>query len=427
MSPLPDGSRLHVLVVGGGGREHALAWACQRSPLVERVSCAPGNAGTLGLGQNHPISATDAEGIVALALSDQVDLVVLGPDAAVAAGVGDALSRANVPCFGPSRQAGRLESSKSFAKELMQRSGVATPAFAVFDEHGKATEHLLRRGAPVVVKADGPALGKGAFVCRTVEDATAALDRLMLRRELGAAGEQVVIEEFLEGEEVSFFAICDGESAVMLPPARDYKRALDGDLGGMTGGMGSFAPASPDRWPELNRQVREEIVKPTLAELRRLGTPYRGCLYVGAMLVAETIQVLEFNARFGDPETEVQLPLLPDLVPVLWQSAMGELEAPDPQPTQGACVGVVAVRDPYPEAIEVGGAVHGLEAAEELGCLVFQMGTRAPNAGVVEVAGGRVLICAALADHRETARQRAYLGLAAISFPGMRYRLDIGA
>lgn len=262
-------------MVGGGGREHALAWACQRSPLVERVSCAPGNAGTLGLGQNHPISATDAEGIVALALSDQVDLVVLGPDAAVAAGVGDALSRANVPCFGPSRQAGRLESSKSFAKELMQRSGVATPAFAVFDEHGKATEHLLRRGAPVVVKADGPALGKGAFVCRTVEDATAALDRLMLRRELGAAGEQVVIEEFLEGEEVSFFAICDGESAVMLPPARDYKRALDGDLGGMTGGMGSFAPASPDRWPELNRQVREEIVKPTLAELRRLGTPYR--------------------------------------------------------------------------------------------------------------------------------------------------------
>jgi len=414
-------------VVGGGGREHALAWACQRSPLVERVSSAPGNAGTLGVGQNHPISATDAEGIVALAVSDQVDLVVLGPDAAVAAGVGDALSRANVPCFGPSRQAGRLESSKSFAKELMQRSGVATPAFAVFDEHGQATEHLRRRGAPVVVKADGPALGKGAFVCRTAEDATAALDRLMLRRELGASGERVVIEEFLEGEELSFFAICDGESAVMLPPARDYKRALDGDLGGMTGGMGGFAPASPDRWPDLNLRVRKEIVEPTLAELRRLGTPYRGCLYVGAMLVAETIQVLEFNARFGDPETEVQLPLLPDLVPVLWQSAIGELEAPDPQPNQGVCVGVVAVREPYPEAVEEGGAVHGLDAAEELGCLVFQMGTRAPSGGVVEVAGGRVLICTAVAEHRETARQRAYLGLGTISFPGMRYRLDIGA
>jgi phosphoribosylamine--glycine ligase len=427
VSPLPNGSRLHVLVVGGGGREHALAWACERSPFVERVSCAPGNAGTLRLGQNHPISATDAEGIVALAVSEQVHLVVLGPDAAVAAGVGDALSGAHVACFGPSRQAGRLESSKSFAKELMQRSGVATPAFAVFDDHGAATAHLRRRGAPVVVKADGPALGKGAFVCPTVEDATAAVDRLMLRQELGASGERVVIEDCLEGEEASFFAICDGESAVMLPPARDYKLALDGDLGGMTGGMGGFAPASPDRWPELNRRVREEIVEPTLAELRRLGTPYRGCLYVGSMLVGDAIQVLEFNARFGDPETEVQLPLLPDLVPMLWQSAMGELHAPDPQPTAGACVGVVAVREPYPEAVEAGGAVLGLEAAEDLGCLVFQMGTRAGSGGEVEVAGGRVLICAAVAEHRESARQRAYLGLAAISFAGMRYRLDVGA
>jgi phosphoribosylamine--glycine ligase len=394
---------------------------------VERVSCAPGNGGTQRLGQNHPVSATDAEGIVALAVSQHIDLVVLGPDAAVAAGVGDALSRANVLCFGPSRQAGRLESSKSFAKELMQRSGVATPAFAVFDDHREATQYLRRRGAPVVVKADGPALGKGAFVSPTVEDATAALDRLMLRRELGASGERVVIEEWLEGEEESFFAICDGESAVMLPPARDYKRALDGDLGGMTGGMGGFAPASPDRWRELNRRVLEEIVEPTLTELRRLGTPYRGCLYVGAMLVGDTIQVLEFNARFGDPETEVQLPLLPDLVPVLWQSARGELEAPDPAPNPGACVGVVAVREPYPEAIEAGGEVHGLEAAEELGCLVFQMGTRAASSEAVEVAGGRVLICAAVAEDRQSARKRAYLGLEAISFAGMRYRLDIGA
>lgn len=427
VSRLPDGPGLHVLVVGSGGREHALAWACQRSPMVDRVSCAPGNGGTLIVGQNHPVSATDAEGIVALAVSEQVDLVVLGPDAAVAAGVGDALYRANVLCFGPSRRAGRLESSKSFAKELMQRSGVATPAFAVFDDHRQASEYLRRRGAPVVVKADGPALGKGAFVCPTLEDASAALDRLMLRRELGASGERVVIEECLQGEEESFFAICDGESAVMLPPARDYKRALDGDLGGMTGGMGGFAPASPERWPGLNRRVREEIVAPTLTELRRLGTPYRGCLYVGAMLVGETIQVLEFNARFGDPETEVQLPLLPDLVPVLWQSARGELEAPDPAPNPGACVGVVAVREPYPEAVEGGGEVQGLEDAEELGCLVFQMGTRAASGAAVEVAGGRVLISAAVAEDREAARKRAYLGLEAISFPGMRYRLDIGA
>ncbi len=427
VSQAPDGSRLHVLVVGGGGREHALAWACQRSPLVGRVSCAPGNAGTLRVGQNHAVAADDAEGIVALAGAEQVDLVVLGPDASVAAGVGDALERARVPCFGPSRLAGRLESSKSFAKELMWRSGVPTPAFAVFENHDEATEHLRRRGAPVVVKADGPALGKGAFVCLSLEEASVALDRLMLRRELGASGERVVIEEFLEGEEASFFAICDGDSAVMLPPARDYKRALDGDLGDMTGGMGSLAPTTPDRWPELNRRVRAEIVEPILAELRRLGTPYRGCLYVGAMLVGGGIQVLEFNARFGDPETEVQLPLLPDLVPVLLQSAAGELDSEDPQPTAGACLGVVAVRDPYPAPIEPGGSVHGLEAAEELGCLVFQMGTRAAPGGAVEVTGGRVLICAAVAEDRESARRRAYLGLGAISFPAMRYRLDIGA
>lgn len=427
MSQAPDGSRLHVLVVGGGGREHALAWACQRSPLVERVSCAPGNAGTLRVGKNHSVSATDADGIVALAGAEQVDLVVLGPDAAVAAGVGDALARAHVPCFGPSRLAGRLESSKSFAKEVMLRSEVATPAFAVFDDHGEATEHLRRRGAPVVVKADGPALGKGAFVCLTVGEATAAVDRLMLRRDLGSSGDRVVIEDYLEGEEASFFAICDGDSAVMLPPARDYKRALDGDLGDMTGGMGGYAPTSAERWPELNRKVRAEVVEPTLAELRRLGTPYRGCLYVGAMLAGGGIQVLEFNARFGDPETEVQVPLLPDLVPVLRQSAAGELEARDPQPTAGSCVGVVAVRDPYPAAIEAGGGVHGLEAAEELGCLVFQMGTRAAPGGAVEVAGGRVLICAAVDQDRQSARRRAYLGMGAISFPGMRYRLDIGA
>jgi phosphoribosylamine---glycine ligase len=427
VSQRPDGSGLQILVVGGGGREHALAWACKRSPLVERVSCAPGNAGTLNVGRNHPVSATDAEGIVALAGAERVDLVVLGPDAAVAAGVGDALERAHIPCFGPSRLAGRLESSKSFAKEAMRRSGVATPAFAVFADHGEASEHLRRHGAPVVVKADGPALGKGAFVCLTLEEASSALDRLMQRRELGSAGDRVVIEEYLEGEEVSFFAICDGDSAVMLPPARDYKRALDGDRGDMTGGMGGFAPTSAEGWTDLNRKVRAEVVEPILAELRRLGTPYRGCLYVGAMLAGGTIRVLEFNARFGDPETEVQVPLLPDPVPLLLQSAAGELEATDPQPRAGSCVGVVAVRDPYPAAVEAGGAVDGLEAAEELGCLVFQMGTRAGAGGTIEVTGGRVLICVGVDHDRQSARRRAYSGMSAISFPGMRYRLDIGA
>jgi phosphoribosylamine--glycine ligase len=423
----PDGSRLHVLVVGGGGREHALAWACQRSRLVDRVTCAPGNAGTLRVGENVAVAATDAEGLVALAQSERVDLVILGPDAAVAAGVGDALGRAGIRCFGPDREAGRLESSKSFAKQLMQRLGVPTPAFAVFDDHAQAVEHLRRRGAPVVVKADGLALGKGAFVCKTGEEALAALDGLLLRRELGVAGERVLIEDCLAGEEASFFAICDGESAVMLPPARDYKRAFDHDRGGNTGGMGSYAPAPPRGWRELNQRVRQEVVLPTLAEMRRLGSPYRGCLYVGAMLVGQEIQVLEFNARFGDPETEVQLPLLGDLVPLMWQSAEGQLDAPDPEPVAGACVGVVAARKPYPDPVEAGGQVLGVEGAEELGCLVFQMGTRPGGEGSVEVGGGRVLICTAIGEDQEDARRKAYSGLATISFSGMRYRQDIGA
>ncbi|MGH7692304.1 MAG: phosphoribosylamine--glycine ligase [Candidatus Dormibacteria bacterium] len=427
MSAAPTATGLRVLVVGGGGREHALAWACGRSPSVAQVSCAPGNGGTASLGENHPVAATDPQGLVRLARSEAADLVLLGPDAAVAAGVGDALREAGIAAFGPDRAAGRLESSKAFAKEVMRRAGVATPAFEVFEDQPSALRHLRRRGAPMVVKADGLALGKGAFVCASEADAEAALELLLGRRELGAAGDLVLIEDCLSGEEVSFFAICDGDSAVMLPPARDYKRAEDGDRGGNTGGMGGFAPAPEAGWRELNRRVRLEVVEPVLAELRRLGTPYRGCLYVGAMLVQDQIQVLEFNARFGDPEAEVQMPLLEDLVPLLWQAATGHLEWPDPEPRGGACVGVVAARDPYPGPVEPGGEISGIEAAEAMGCQVFQMGTRTGRGDAPEVAGGRVLICTALGSGRLEARRGAYAGLAAIEFPRMRYRQDIGA
>ncbi|HVC38920.1 MAG TPA: phosphoribosylamine--glycine ligase [Candidatus Dormibacteraeota bacterium] len=427
MIPGPTIPNLHVLVVGGGGREHALAWACRRSPLVERVTCAPGNAGTLSIGENRPVGATDAKGVVQLARSESVDLVLLGPDAAVAAGVGDALEAAGVPCFGPGQAAGKLESSKAFAKEVMGQAGVASPEAVAFDDHEEALRHLRGRGAPVVVKADGPALGKGVFVCRTLAEAEAALELLLRQRALGAAGARVLIEDCLSGEEASFFAICDGESAVMLPPARDYKQAFDHDRGSNTGGMGSYAPAPPLEWPELNRKVLREVVEPVLRQMVRRGTPYRGCLYVGAMLVGATIQVLEFNARFGDPETEVQLPLLGDIVPLLWQSAHGRLDLPAPAPRQGVCVGVVAVREPYPESVASGGAVLGISAAEGSGCRVFQMGTSLGAEGAIEVAGGRVLICTAVGPDRAAARDKAYQGLAAISFPGMRYRHDIGA
>ncbi|MGA7174008.1 MAG: phosphoribosylamine--glycine ligase [Candidatus Dormiibacterota bacterium] len=427
MTPSPDNRSLQVLVVGGGGREHALAWACHRSPLVERVICAPGNAGTRLVGENRAVAATDAAALAALAQAERVDLVVLGPDAAVAAGVGDAVEAAGIRCFGPGREAGQLESSKIFAKQVMRRAAVATPAFAVFDDPELALPHVQQRGAPLVVKADGLALGKGAFVCRTEVEARAAVELLLVRRELGEAGSRILIEDCLEGEEASFFAICDGVSAVMLPPARDYKRAFDHDRGGNTGGMGSYAPAPTERWRGLNERIRQEVVEPTLKEMLVRGTPYRGCLYVGAMLVGEAIQVLEFNARFGDPETEVQLPLLPDLVPLLWQSARGELSEPDPEPLAGACVGVVAAREPYPAAVQAGGQVSGIATAEEMGCRVFQMGTRPGRSGSVVVAGGRVLICTAVGEDITSARHAAYSGLAAISFPGMRYRQDIGA
>lgn len=417
--------RLKVLVVGGGGREHALAWALGRSPQVERVISAPGNAGTLEVGENRALEATDAQGLVELARREAIDLCVLGPDAAVAAGVGDAMAAAHVPYFGPTRAAGRLESSKAFAKELMQRIGVATPAFAVFREPETAFAYLRAHPGPVVVKADGLALGKGAFVCTDTEQALDAVDRLLRRRELGHAGAQILIEERLDGGEASFFAICDGESALMLPPARDYKRSRDGDEGGNTGGMGSLAPL-PGEWSELNQRVRREVVEPVLGEMRRLGSPYRGCLYVGAMLVAGELLVLEFNARFGDPETEVQVPLLPDLLPLL-RSAAGEgLGGAPSEPPAGACVGVVAARSPYPEPIQGGGAVGGIEAAREAGCLVFQMGTR-PGPQGPEVSGGRVLICCGVAQDLPGARRLAYQGIAKIQFSGMRYREDIGA
>jgi len=419
---------LHVLVVGGGGREHALAWACSRSPLVSRVSCSPGNPGTAALGSNWSIAATDPAGITKLAGSESVDLVILGPDAAVAAGVGDALAAAGIRCFGPTRAAGELETSKSFAKRLMAKVGIATAPFTVFDDPAEALRELRRRDGPVVVKADGLALGKGAFVCQSPAEAAVVVDRLMVRAELGDAGRTVVIEDCLPGEEVSLFAICDGERAVMLPPVCDYKRALDGDLGANTGGMGAYSPPRVAASEDLNRRALAEIVTPTLAEMARLGRPFQGCLYVGGMLVGDRLSVLEFNVRFGDPETEVLLPLLADPVPLLWGAASGELgSALSSAGPLAASVGVVAVREPYPEAVQTGGLVEGLEAAEALGCLVFQMGTSAAAKGAVEVGGGRVLICVGTGVDLPAARGAAYAGLGQINFAGMRFRSDIAA
>ncbi|MHB8394704.1 MAG: phosphoribosylamine--glycine ligase, partial [Candidatus Dormibacteria bacterium] len=302
MTSPPKG--LRVMVVGSGGREHALAWACARSPLVGEVLSAPGNSGTARVGQNLELSVTDGPAIAKAALEARVDLVVVGPDAAIAAGVTDVVQRAGIACFGASRLAGELESSKAFAKRLMARVGIHTAAFDVFQEVEAARRHILEHPGPVVVKADGLALGKGAFVCPDSDSALQVVERLMVRGELGDPGRTIVVEEVLEGREVSLFAICDGQRAVMLPPACDYKRAFDGDLGANTGGMGGYCPPRELDTEAVNRRALEEIVTPVLAEMARLGRPFQGCLYIGAMFTGDRIQVLEFNARFGDPETE---------------------------------------------------------------------------------------------------------------------------
>ncbi len=392
---------------------------------MEEVLCAPGNGGSAEVARNVPVEATDASGLVRLAQEERIGLVVLGPDQAIAAGVGDALVESGIPCFGPSRAAGELETSKSFAKELLLRLAIPTAPFVVFRDPALALEHLGSREGPVVVKADGLALGKGAFVCSGPEEAQAVVRRLMVDGELGEAGRAVLVEEVLSGEEVSCFAVCDGTRAVMLPPARDYKRALDQDQGENTGGMGGFTPPSGVDPQVLNRRVQQEIVEPVLLEMARLGRPYRGCLYVGCMVQAGVISVLEFNARFGDPEAEVLLPTLSDLVPCLWEAARGELRSPQPTQMERAAVGVVAVREPYPQAVVPGGGIEGVERAEALGCRVFHMGTRKGKGGGPEVAGGRVLICVATGRDLAAARHQAYSGISLIHFQGMRYRTDI--
>lgn len=425
MSPAREA--LRVLVVGGGGREHALAWACERSPLVAEVLAAPGNPGTSLVARNLDVAATDAVAVARLAVAEGVDLVVVGPDAAVAAGVADELALAGVPCFGPTRAAGELESSKSFAKRLMARIGIATAPYQVFADADAALLHIRTRPLPMVVKADGLALGKGAFVCATRGEARDVVQRLMVERELGDAGRTIVVEDCLEGPEVSLFALCDGERSVMLPPARDYKRALERDQGDQTGGMGGYAPPRGVDWESLNTLAKDRIVDPVLREMRSLGRPFVGCLYVGAMLVGQELYVLEFNARFGDPETEILLPALADPVPHLLAAAAGELALEPPARTRAASVGVVAVRDPYPARIIPGGEVEGIASAAATGCTIFQMGTKPGPRGLPLVAGGRVLICVATGASVGEARSLAYDGIARIRFQGIRYRSDIAS
>ena len=421
---------MRVLVVGSGGREHALVWKIARSPRVSRVLAAPGSDAIEKLARCFPaIRSEDASALVSLCRAEAVDLVVIGPEGALAAGVSDRLRDAGFPVFGPSAAAARLESSKAFARRFMARHRIPTAGFEVFEDHAAAQRYVRAVAGPCVIKADGLAAGKGVAVCDGPEDALAALDEMMAARRFGAAGERVVIEERLLGEEVSFYAITDGESIVSLAAAQDHKRALAGDRGENTGGMGACSP--PPGFPaSVEKRVIEEIVYPTVRGMAAEGCSYSGVLYVGLMIDASgTPRVVEYNARFGDPETQpLVLRMEGDLALLLEGAAHGRLGSATPLGWSDASVCVVLAAGGYPRAFASGHPIEGIEAAErDPQVVVFHAGTRRDAAGRFVTAGGRVLGVTARGATLAEARERAYAAAAQIHFEGMQFRRDIAS
>jgi phosphoribosylamine--glycine ligase len=416
---------MRVLVVGAGGREHALAWACARHASAPEIICAPGNAGTAQVGTNVPVNVVDGPAVARLGQERDVDLVVIGPDAALAAGVADACRAAGLTVFGPSAAAAKIEWSKTHAKQVMDGAGVPTARWLSGDRQSRSDlfDFVLELDGHCVVKADGLAAGKGVTVCDTREDAFAALAACLSEQRFGAAGSVVVVEERLRGSEVSVFALCDGRRYQLLAPARDYKRAHDGDHGPNTGGMGALAPVA-DGCPPLG-EVAERVIEPTLASLAEAGTPFVGCLYVGLMLSPDGFRVLEFNARFGDPETQVVLPLAgSDLLDRLLAAARGELTGPGPAPAAGAAVVVVAAAQGYPGAPRIDDPIIGLDDLDG-DVLCFHAGTARDQRGRLVTAGGRVLGIVGQGRDIATARRRAYENLERVHFAGIWSRSDI--
>lgn len=418
---------MRVLVVGSGAREHALLWKLAQSPRVGALLCAPGNAGTAELAENIPARSTDIEAVVQAATEQRADLVVVGPEEPLARGLVDCLEEAGIQAFGPTRAAARIESSKSWAKEVMTGAGVPTARAAVARTLEEALTALGGFSLPVVIKADGLAAGKGVVIIGDRDEAFHVLTAFLEDRALGEAAATVVIEEFLRGQEVSVLALTDGTTTVPLVPACDYKRAYDRDRGPNTGGMGAYAPP-PAVDAELMTRIQTEILEPTVRAMADRGTPMRGVLYAGLMLTDDGPKVLEFNARFGDPETQVILPLLDaDLAELLAAVAGGTLADVPPIPAPDrAAVGVVLASGGYPAPYRTNLPIDGLEAVPD-DLLVFHAGTRRDDAGRVVTAGGRVLTVVGLGDNLAAARDRAYAGVAAISFEDGHHRRDIAA
>lgn len=416
---------MNILVIGSGGREHAICWKLKQSPKVERLYCAPGNAGIDTIAQCVPVGVEDIDALLKFALEKKIDLTIVGPEASLVKGVVDAFSKKGLKIFGPSQEAAQLEGSKSFSKDFMHRRNIPTAIYKVFDDVNVANEFLTKAQFPIVVKADGVAAGKGVYICQHLKEAQMAIDDMMIKKLFGAAGNRLVIEECLEGQEASVLAICDGKHFLVLPTAQDHKRIFDDDLGPNTGGMGTFSPNPLVTVPVLD-QIISRIIEPTIRGMYQEGMPFKGVLYAGIMLTQDGPKTLEFNVRFGDPETQCILPRLKtDLVDILLASCDGTLDQINVKWDDRACVCVVMASGGYPGKYQSGYAISGLAEANDEDTIVFHAGTRNEGGSIV-TNGGRVLGVTSLGATINKAREKAYEATDKISFEHVFFRRDIG-
>jgi phosphoribosylamine--glycine ligase len=415
---------LKILVVGGGGREHTLVWKIAQSPKAEKVFAAPGNGGTAAIAENLNLRPTDIEGLGQAAKEKGIDLVVVGPEAPLASGIVDHLDKLGIPVFGPTKAATQIESSKVFARNLMEKYGIPCPKGATFSAYSEAHEYLQRQRAPVVVKADGLATGKGVIIAGSLDEADKAIADIMETRVFGSAGDRVLIDEYISGREVSLIAFTDGKTVSPMVPACDYKKIGDNDEGPNTGGMGSYSP--PGFFSaQMVQKATNDILLPTVKAMAKEGFLYKGVLYAGLMIVDEEPVVLEFNARFGDPETQVILPLLKtDLVDILTAVVQGNLDRLKIEWSPEADVGVVMASGGYPGRYETGFAIRGIDSVDK-DVLVFHAGTKSGNDRVIYTDGGRVLAVVAIGRDMAEAREKVYHNITGIHFRGCYYRKDI--
>ncbi|MGB9613195.1 MAG: phosphoribosylamine--glycine ligase [Candidatus Margulisiibacteriota bacterium] len=418
---------MKVLVVGSGGREHALVWKIAQSSKVDKIYCAPGNAGTAELAENIEIKAEDIQALKKFAVENKIDLTVVGPEAPLVLGIVNEFEKEGLKIFGPSKEAAIIEGSKVFAKRFMVKYGIPTARAVIFDNPQKTLDYLNEIGAPIVVKADGLAAGKGVIVCQTKEEAIEAVNLIMVKREFGKAGEKVVIEECLEGEEASILAFADGKALVPLVSSQDHKRVFDEDMGPNTGGMGAYSPA-PLVTDRLMEQIDVEILRPFVAGMRQEGIPYRGVIYAGLMVTKNGPKVLEFNCRFGDPETQpILMRMRSDLVPILEAVVEGKLDDRLIEWDERAAVCVVLASGGYPGHYEKGFPIEGLDRVAKMeDVVVFHAGTKLVGSKQITTDGGRVLGVTALADNIKFAIDKAYRAVELIHFKNMHYRKDIG-